>query len=105
MRCRDWLLGCSDLLYVRDCTVYKLYLITTRITLIQAVFMKEKERKKSLARGHVKDIGSAEGIHSFRGQGYEGAIAGKCLCDFPVPSSLRDSCALRAACRARPMSV
>jgi hypothetical protein len=31
--------------------------------------MIEKERKKSLTRGHVKDIGSAEDIQSYRGQG------------------------------------
>ena len=66
---------------------------------------RRKERKKSLAREHVKDVGSAEGIQSYKGQGYEGAIAGKCLCDFPVPPSLRDGCALRGAGRARPMSV
>jgi hypothetical protein len=65
----------------------------------------QKERKKSLERGHAKDIGSAGGIHSYRGKGYEGAIAGKCFCEFPVPLSLRNSCALRGACRARPMSV
>jgi hypothetical protein len=65
----------------------------------------EKEKKKSLTRGHVKDIGFAKGIHSHRRQGYEGAIAGKCFCDFPVPPSLRDGFALRGACRARPMSV
>ncbi len=53
----------------------------------------------------MKDIGSAEGIQSYRGQGYEGAIAKKFFCDFPVPPSLRDGCALRGACRARPMSV
>ncbi len=40
---------------------------------------KERERKKSLTRGHVKDIGSAKGIRSYREQGYEGAIAGKCF--------------------------
>jgi len=59
-----------------------------------------KKRKKSLTRGHVKDIGSAEGIQSYMGQGYEGAIPKKCLCDFPVPPSLCDGCALRG-----PMSV
>ena len=37
MGCRVQLLGCSDLLHVRDCTVYKIYLVMTRITLIQAV--------------------------------------------------------------------
>jgi hypothetical protein len=66
---------------------------------------RKKKRKKSLTRGHVKDIGSAWGIQSYRGQGYEGAISGKCFCDFPVPLSLCDSCALRGACCARPMSV
>ena len=53
----------------------------------------------------MKDIGSAGGIQSYRGQGYEGAISGKCFCNFPVPPSLRDGCALRGACRARHMSV
>ena len=53
----------------------------------------------------MKDIGSAEGIQSYRGQGYEGAIAGKCLFDFPVSLSLCDDRALRGACRARPISV
>ena len=38
---------------------------------------RKEERKKSLTRGHVEDIGSAWGIHSYRGQGYEGDIAGK----------------------------
>ena len=33
----------------------------------------------------MKDIGSAEGIQSYRWQGYEGAMSGKCFCDFPVP--------------------
>jgi len=64
-----------------------------------------KERKKSLTRVHVKNIGSAGGIHSYRGQVYEGAIAGKSFCDFPVPPSLRDGCALWGACRARLVSV
>ena len=51
------------------------------------------KRKKEI--GNVKDIESAKGIQSYyRGQGYEGAIAGKCFCDFPVPPSLRDGCAL-----------
>ena len=27
---------CSDLMYVRECTVYKLYLVMTRITPMQA---------------------------------------------------------------------
>ncbi len=64
-----------------------------------------KERMKSLTRGHAEDIGSTEGIQSYRGHEHEGAIAGKCFCDHPVTQSLRDSCALRGACRARPMSV
>ena len=62
---------------------------------------RKKERKKSLTRGHVKNIGSAEGIQSYRGQGYEGAMSGECFSDFPIPPSLRDGCALRSACRAR----
>ena len=53
----------------------------------------------------MKDIGSAEGIQSYSGQGHEGAIAGKRFCDFPVPPSLRDGFSLLGACRARPMSV
>jgi hypothetical protein len=53
----------------------------------------------------VKDIGSAKGIQSYRGQGYEGAIDGKCFCDFPVPPSLRDGFALQGACRARLVSL
>jgi hypothetical protein len=53
----------------------------------------------------VKDIGSEGGIQSYRGQEYEGAISGKSFCDFPVPPCLRDGCAIRGACRARPMSV
>ncbi len=53
----------------------------------------------------MKDIGSAEGIQSYRGQGYEGAMSGKCFCDFQVPPSLRDGCALRGACRARPVNI
>jgi hypothetical protein len=67
--------------------------------------MAEKERKKSLTRGYVEDIGSAEGIQSYGGQGYEGAMSGKYFCDFPVLPSLRDGCALRGACRARPMNI
>jgi hypothetical protein len=39
--------------------------------------IRKRERKKSLTRGHVKDIGSAKGIQFYRGQGYEGAISGK----------------------------
>jgi len=66
---------------------------------------RKKERKKSLTRGHVKDLGSAGGIQSYRGQRYEEAIGGKCFYDFPVPPSLCDGCALRGACRARPMRV
>ena len=53
----------------------------------------------------MKDIGSEEGIQSYRGPGYEEAIAGKCFCYFPVPPSLHDGCVLRGACRARPMGV
>jgi len=53
----------------------------------------------------VQDIGSAEGIQSYGGHGYEGAMSEKCFCDFPVLPSLRDGCALRGACRARPMNV
>ena len=67
--------------------------------------IRHRERKKSLTREHVKDIGSAKGIQSYRGQGYEGAIAGKLFCDFPVPPSLRDGCALRGACRARLVNI
>ncbi len=66
---------------------------------------KKKVRKKSLTRGHVKDIGSAGGIQSNRGQGYEEAISGKYFSDFPVPPSLRDGCALQGACRVRLVSV
>ena len=65
----------------------------------------KKLKKKSLTRGHVKDIGSVEGIQSYRGQGYDGGTSGKCFCDFPVPRSQRVGCALRGACRARLMSV
>ena len=36
---------------------------------------KEKERKKSLTRGHVEDIGSTMGIQSYEGQGYEGVMS------------------------------
>ena len=39
--------------------------------------VRKKEIKKLLTIGHVKDIGSAWGIQSYRGQGYEGAISGK----------------------------
>ena len=53
----------------------------------------------------MKDIESAEGIQSYRGQGHEGAIARNYFCDFPVLPSLHDGCALRNACRARPMSA
>ena len=67
--------------------------------------LEKKEIKKSLKKGHVKNIESAGGIQSYKGQGYGEAIFGKCFCDFPVPSSLCDGCALRGACRARPMSV
>ncbi len=38
-----------------------------------------KERKKSLTRGHVEDIGSTVGIHSYEGQVYEGIMSGKCI--------------------------
>ncbi len=53
----------------------------------------------------MEDIGSIEGIESYRGQGYEVAKAGKCLWDFPGPPSLRDGCDLRGACRAYLMSL
>jgi hypothetical protein len=53
----------------------------------------------------VKDIGPAESIQSYRGQGYEGAMSKKCFCDLPVPPSLRDGCALWGACRARSMYI
>ena len=53
----------------------------------------------------MKDIGSAGGIQSYRGEGYEGAISGKCFCDLPVLPSLCDGCALRGAYCARPKSV
>jgi hypothetical protein len=68
-------------------------------------FQKKKERKKSLSRGHVKDIGSTVGIQSYRGQGYEGGNVREVHCELPALPSLRDGCALRGACRARPMSV
>ncbi len=64
-----------------------------------------EERNKSLARGHVKDIGSVEGIQSYKGQWYEWAMSVKCFCEFPVPQSLRDGCALRGACRARHVNI
>ena len=83
----------------------KLLAITVYTSNKDLFAIEKKERKKSLTRGHVKDIGSATGIQFYSGQGYEGDIAGKCLCDFPVPPSLRNGCALRNACRARPMSV
>jgi hypothetical protein len=37
----------------------------------------EKERKKSLTRGHVEDIGSIVVIQSYEGQGYEGVMSRK----------------------------
>ena len=40
------------------------------------------ESKKSLARGHVKHIGSTMGIQFYRGQGYEGVMTGKCIASF-----------------------
>ena len=70
------------------------------------VTLSQKERKKEIPyKRAFEDIGSAGYIQSYRGQGYEGAITGKCFYDFPVFPSLCDGCALRGACRARPMSV
>jgi hypothetical protein len=40
---------------------------------------RKKERKKSLTRGHVNDIGSTVGIQPYWGQGYEGAKSGNCF--------------------------
>ncbi len=42
----------------------------------------EKERKKSLTRGHVIDIGSAGGIQSYGGRGTKGLWPGSAF----VPS-------------------
>jgi hypothetical protein len=38
-----------------------------------------KERKKSLTRGHVTDIGSTVGIKSYEGEVCEGVTSGKCV--------------------------
>jgi hypothetical protein len=48
---------------------------------LEGAFFRMK-RKKSLTRGHVKDIGSIVGIRSYRGQGYEGAMSGDCFENF-----------------------
>jgi len=48
---------------------------TTKGTL-DGFVLSPQERKKSLTRGHVKDIGSATDIQSYRGQGYEGTMSG-----------------------------
>jgi hypothetical protein len=37
------------------------------------------ERKKTLTRGHVNNIGSTVGIQSYRGQGYKGVSTGKSI--------------------------
>ena len=50
MGCRAKLLGCSDLLYVRDYTVYECYLVTARITPMQTVF------KDYIARTHAQTV-------------------------------------------------
>ncbi len=39
---------------------------SSKITLRLRMTLLVKERKKSLTRGHVNDIGSAEGIQSYR---------------------------------------
>ena len=40
---------------------------------------KRKERKKSLTRGHVEDIGSTLDIQSYEEHGSEGVLFGKCI--------------------------
>jgi hypothetical protein len=45
------------------------------VAMMLAYYGTEKERKKSLERGYVKDIGSTVGIQSYRGQGYERAMS------------------------------
>jgi hypothetical protein len=70
----------------------------------KSIWVIEKERKKSLTRGHVEDIGSTVGIQSYEGQGYEGVMSGECIATSQHPS-LRDGGALRGTCRARPVGV
>ena len=74
------------------------------VAMMLAYYGAEKERKKSLERGYVKDIGSTVGIQSYRGSGTKGLCPGIALRDL-APPSLRDGFALRGAFRARPMGV
>ena len=48
----------------------------TKLFLRSILFSTKKERKKSLTRGHVKDIGSAVGMQSYRGRGTKGLLPG-----------------------------
>ena len=50
MGCIAQLLGCSDMLHVRNCMVYKIYLVMTRFTPIQAVF------KDYTRRAHAQKV-------------------------------------------------
>jgi hypothetical protein len=47
--------------------------------IVPLIYRTKKERQKSLTRGHVQDIGSALGIYSYRGHGYEGAMSRNCF--------------------------
>jgi hypothetical protein len=62
------------------------------------------ERKKSLTRGRVKDIGSTTGIQCYI-SGVRRVVSGMCVDIIPVPPYLRDSGTLRGSCRAPLMGV
>ncbi len=53
----------------------------------------------------MKDIGSAEGMQSYEGQGTKRLCPGSAFVTSRYFASLRDGCALRGACRARPINI
>jgi hypothetical protein len=79
--------------------------ISVGVSVGRSSFRKKEERKKSLTRGHVEDIGSIVGIQSYRGAGVRRGYIREVACDFPALPSLCDGCAFQGACRARPMGV
>ena len=71
---------------------------------VQYRTVERKERKKSLTRGHVEDIGSTTGIQSYMGR-YEGVVSRDVCRQHPGPLYLCDGGALRGSCRASHVCV
>ncbi len=80
-------------------------MLTQQMQQLQAAIERKKERKNSLTRGHVEDIGSAAGIQSYVSGGTKGWCPGMCNDNIPVPLCLRDGGALRGSSRASPVCV